>query len=193
MYNALCPIDRSELVFLACKSAWQGMFDAACYYCPRCDAGFVCWANPAYKKPVVFTWRRKGGDLILDTADASKVSDYLKHGWEVAQSDMLHRVRQFLQWRFSPAQACPNDGGRIPKIAELPCHEGSTIRYFWCRSCGELFAYLRDEYYGWQFIVSFSYSEADGYHLRNTFRNSQFIGLIQEGAASLPPPSAFFP
>src|SRR5262245_65309127 len=109
-----------------------------------------------------------GSDLILDKADASKVSDYLSHGWDVARSDMLHGVRLFLQGRFSPRQCCPNDGGRIPLVAELPCHEGSPVRFFWCGYCGELFAYLRDEHYGWQYVASFSYNGVDGYKLWKT-------------------------
>src|SRR5262249_51898472 len=65
MHGQPCPIDGSELVFLGGRFAWEGKFDVAYYYCPRCDAGFVCWANPAYEKPVIFTWRRRGSDLVL--------------------------------------------------------------------------------------------------------------------------------
>lgn len=191
MHNEPCPIDRSELVFLGGKFAWQGKVDVAYYYCPRCDAGFVCWANPAYEKPVVFTWRRKGTDLILDATDAPKVADYLRHGWEVAQADMLHGVRLFLEGRFSEGQGCPNDGGQIPLVAELPCHERSPVRFYWCGCCGELFAYLKDEHYGWQYVAYFSHDEAKGYKLWKTFRTTPFADVIRERAANLPPPSIF--
>ena len=191
MHYETCPLDRSELVFLSGRFAWQGKFDVASYYCPRCDAGFVCWANPAFEKPVVFTWRRKGSDLSLDTADVPKVSDYLTHGWEVAQSGMLHGIRLFLQGRFTERQGCPNDGGKIPLIAESPCHEGSPVRFYWCGYCEELFAYLKDEFYGWQYISSFSHDKTDGYKPWKTFIKTPFAEVIRECAASLPAPSAF--
>lgn len=191
MNNQPCPIDQSELVFLGSKFAWQGKFDVAYYYCPRCDAGFLFWANPAYENPVVFTWRRKGTELALGLADVLKVPAYLHHGWLSARSDMLHGVRLFLQRRFSQGQGCPNDGGGIPLVAELPCHEGSPVRFYWCGYCSELFAYLRDEHYGWQDIVSFSYDNTEGYKVWKTFRSSSFADLIQERVSTLSAPSQF--
>jgi hypothetical protein len=186
-----CPIDRSELVFPGCMSGWPGRFDVDYYYCPKYDAGFVCWKNPDHEKPVVFTWRRTGSELTLGAADASRVSDYRRHGWEAAQSNMLHRVRTFRQGRFSQAQRCPNDAGRIPQVGEAPCHEGSPVRFYWCKYCTELFAFLRDEHYGWQCIVSFSHNGKGGYQLWKASRSSPYTDLILEHAASLPPPSAF--
>jgi hypothetical protein len=64
MHGEPFPLDASELVFLGGKFAWQGKFDVAYYYCPRCDAGFVCWADTGSAKPVVFTWRRRGHLLV---------------------------------------------------------------------------------------------------------------------------------
>jgi hypothetical protein len=191
MYNEPCPIDRSELVFLGCMCARRGKFDVAYSYCPRCDAGFVCWANPARADPVIFTWRRKGANLALATADALKVPFYLGHGWLSARSAMLRGVRVFLQGRFSEVQGCPNDGGGMPAVAELPCHDGSPVRFYWCRFCRELFAYLKDEHYGWQYIASFTYGGNGGYGLRKMFRNTSFGDVILERVAGLPPPPSF--
>jgi hypothetical protein len=190
MYNQPCPIDGSELVFLGGTCARQGKADVAYYYCPRCDAGFVCWTSPAWGKPALFTWRRKGTNLFLGAADLLKVPVYLRHGWLSARSDMLHGVRVFLQGRFSDAQGCPNDGGQIPLIAELPCHEGSPVRFCWCEYCGGLFAYLKDEHYGWQYVASFSHDQTKGYKLCKTFRTTPFAEVIRERVASLPPPSS---
>jgi hypothetical protein len=191
MYNEPCPLDHSELVLLGGKCARPGKFDVAYYYCPRCDAGFVCWANPARAKPTIFTWRRKGTHLVLAVADVLKVPFYLRHGWLSARSDMLRGVRSFLAERLSMVQGCPEDGGQIPLIAELPCHENSPVRFYWCRYCAELFAYLKDEYYGWQYVASFSHDTVEGYKLRKRFRPSPFAEVIRERVANLPPPSAF--
>jgi hypothetical protein len=191
MYNQPCPLDLSELVFLGGSIARQGKFDGASYYCPRCDAAFLCWANPACAKPVVFTWRRRGTSLTLASADALKVPVYLRHGWLSARSAMMHGVGAFLQRRFSDMQGCPNDGCTLPLVAEFPCHERSPVRFYWCGYCNELFAYLRDEHYGWQYVVSFFPDRAGGYHEQKTVRNTPFADVIREWVASLPPPAAF--
>jgi hypothetical protein len=187
-----CPLDTSELVFLGGWSRGRrGGYGVAYYYCPRCDAGFVYWDTCANHIPVVFTWRRRGDELQLDPLDAGRVSEYLDPDWEVARSNMLHGVCGFLRGRFSEEQGCPNDGGRIPLVAELPCHEGSLVRFYWCRWCSQLFSYLRDEHYGWQCVASFSHDQAEGYKPWGMPRDIPFAELIQERDASLPPPSAF--
>src|SRR5581483_4010169 len=64
-----CPLDDSELVFLGGWWNCGNKYDVWYSYCPRCDAGFVYWDIPGKKDLVVFTWRRKGRELLLDPAD----------------------------------------------------------------------------------------------------------------------------
>ncbi len=190
-YDQLCPLDNSELVSLGGWSNHRGKHDAAYYYCPRCDAGFVCWGNPTNPILDTFIWRRRGNELLLDPMDEARVAEYLAHDWEVAKSSLLDGVGLFLQHRFSEGQGCPNDGGRIPLVAEFFSHDGSPVRFHWCGYCGELFAYLKDEHYGSQYMTSFSHDNAEGYKLWKVFRDTPFADLIRECVASVPPPSAF--
>jgi hypothetical protein len=191
MYDEPCPLDGSKLLMLGGRSAWKGKFDVAYYYCPRCDAGFVCWANPAYEDPVIFTWRRNGNNLTLNMADVPKVPFYLRHGWLSARSAMIRGVRRFLRGRItSDVTGCPNDGCKIPLMAEVSCRD-VTLRFFWCPYCREAFAYLWDDDYGWQCVASF-FHEKDGYKLRNLPRDPADRELIEKCTAGLPEPSTWY-
>jgi hypothetical protein len=94
------------------------------------------------------------------------VAAYRAHGWDVPRAHLLAGVKQFLRGRFSKSQGCPNDGGRIPLVAEISFQGGAPVRYYWCRFCQELFAYLRDPHYGWRCVVSFRFDENRQAYLR---------------------------
>lgn len=169
IHDQLCPLDGSELFMI---TGWLGTFERQwrqCYYCPRCDAGFVCFDDPAGEKSTIFTWRRNGDELLLDPADAAKVSEYFQHGWEKVQSTVLHGIDTFLLFWHGKMHYCPSDGGQIPLVAELPYDEESTVRYYYCPSCGGTpFPFLKDKDSCWRYV--FTYSDK-GTSVRDIFRD----------------------
>ena len=194
LFGKPCPLDGSDLASLGGWYARPSKPDVTWAYCPRCDAAFQLWEDPVTGKQTLFTWRRKGEELILDVDDQTKVQDYLKHDWNVIQANMLNGIQAFLQGRFSKKQGCPNDGGIIPLVAELPYQPDSTVCFYWCVYCTELFAYLMDKDYGWQCVASFTWDkETSRYVLRKKDGKKANLDLIQERAASLPPPGSRIP
>src|SRR5262245_28647662 len=188
--DQVCPIDGSELVCQRLHCSRKGKFDVASYYCPVCDAGFVCWADPACDKPPVFVWRTEGHSLRLTPAYAKRSVDYRRHD-RMAETNMLHDVDVFLRCRSTNPRRCPNDGGIIPAVAELPYVGQAVVACTWCPHCGEVFAHLCDPHYGWRPFVSFSYGR-DGYSVRRVYREGADIQLIREKLTAVPcPPSDF--
>ena len=81
-----CPTGHGEHVWLGEMSFQSGMPpDVSYYYCPRCEASFVYWFDPAIAEPVVFAWRLVGDDLIPDAGDDRRACGYLDRGWRFAR------------------------------------------------------------------------------------------------------------
>lgn len=187
IFRVPCPLDGSELV---CTSGWYDRApkpDIEWGYCPRCDAAFQLWNEPALGKQTIFTWKRKGKDLVLVDEDQARAQEFRKYDWELQKANMLDCVRWFLQERFGKKQCCPNDGGDIPLVAEFPYETGATVRFYWCVYCGcWLWAYLMDKDYGWQCVASFSFDKKKGrFVLRENRAGAANIDLIIERAATL--------
>jgi hypothetical protein len=182
-----CPLDGSELLLTCGWYARPSKPDVEWAYCPRCDAAFQRWEEPEIGKQTMFTWKRKGQDLVLVDEDRAKVQEFLKCDWEMEQANMLHGVRSFLEHRFRKEQRCPCDGGGpIPMVAELPYHSGSAVRSYWCVYCGLLFAFLMDKDYGWQSVASFSWDkEKRQFVLYKNYGKKMDLDLIQERVATL--------
>jgi hypothetical protein len=188
LFSKPCPLDGSALVLTCGWYARPSKPDVESAYCPRCDVAFQLWTEPEAGKQTMFTWKRKGKDLVLVDDDRAKVQEFLKYGWEVEQANMLQDVRRFLQQRFSKKQRCPCDGsGPIPMAGELPYLPGSTVRFYWCAGCGGLFAFLMDKDYGWQSVCTFRWDKKlGGFLLRDKYGTKADFDLIQECAAIFP-------
>jgi len=192
IFSDPCPLDGSKLVCTCGYYARPSKPDIEWGYCPRCDAAFQLWNEPAVGKQTMFTWKRKGNNLTLVDEDQARAQEFRKFGWEKEQARMLDCVRWFLKERFGKRQCCPNDGGDIPLVAEFPYQPGNTVRFYRCVYCGLwLWAYLMDKDYGWQCVASFTWDkEKTRYVLRKKDGKKANLDLIQERAASLPPPGS---
>src|SRR5262245_50774852 len=182
-----CPLDGSELVLTSGWYSRPSKPDVCRGYCPRCDAAFQLWEDRATGERATFTWRRMDEELVLEDGDQAKVQDFLKHDWEAVQGDMLHGVRSFLQGRFDKRErrGCPNDGGKIPLVAELP-YQSDSVLFYWCDCCGELFAFLMDKDYGWQCVASFRWDREKARLVPRPSRSKTAdMDLLQEPAASI--------
>lgn len=169
MHINSCPLDASELVFLGCWLARPSKPDVSYSYCPRCDAAFVLWAGRD-----LFTWRRKAGQLQLEEADKPRVADYLRFDWQAVEANMLRETQLFLEHRFQNEQCCPNDGGKIPFISATP-----TVRFYWCKYCSGLFAFMMDIHYGWQCVATLVRKrDNSGYILCSGERNEAKLEAI---------------
>jgi hypothetical protein len=54
---------------------------------------------------------------------------------------------------------CPNDSCVIPLVAELRRRPKPLVRFFWCRWCQELFAFVGENEIGGRFAASFAFDE----------------------------------
>jgi hypothetical protein len=181
-----CPLDASELVFLGGRWAWRGERDVSYAYCPRCDAAFLFREGPAGGEPDTFTWRRVGGELRLIDEDWARLPNDLGPSWKAVRSALLQGVGAFLGGRFAREQCRPSDGTRTPLVGEAPYDERSPARFYWCKWCQEVFAYLRDPDYGWRVVAAFAYDRpARCYVLRGSSPPGLDLERLGKAVASL--------
>ena len=104
---------------------------------------------------------------------------------------ILGSVLLLLNWLrqrkpFIGRRRCPNDAMLIPKVAEA-CAGAEPVRFFWCRSCMELFA-LVGETSGGRWAASFGQDfEAGGWKLWKASGSERDVQLSVDAVSRVPP------
>ena len=57
---------------------------------------------------------------------------------------------------------CPNDGRMIPQVGQHRDWPQPLVRFYWCRPCEELFAFVGENEFGGRFAVSFTPDRESG-------------------------------
>jgi hypothetical protein len=136
-----CPAGHGEHVWLGEMSSESGKPpDVSYYYCPRCEASFVYWFDPAIEEPVSFTWRFIGDELIPDAPDDRRAYGYLDRGWRFARRNMFQALVNRLPGRPIKLRfdsGCPIDRSELVALGGLFLAPGNTadVAYDFCPKC----------------------------------------------------------
>ena len=104
---------------------------------------------------------------------------------------ILGSVLLTLNWlsqrrRLGDLRPCPNDALLIPKVAEA-CDGAEAVRFFWCRSCMELFALVGKASRG-RWAASFAQDVgADGWKLWKATSSERDVQLAVDAVSCVPP------
>ena len=158
-----CPRDKAKLICLAGQYV-SAVVDWALYYCPKCD----CAITETGESPSHINFWKRVSATTFEPFREKEPPPAHAGAIRKLRGTIPATVQRWLAERHSEPGHCPNDGSRIPRLAELKHGDRCSVVYLWCPRCSMGFAFINDPDYGWEYHVAFN-RKATGYEVTKDY------------------------